>query len=275
MKSKLIGLTGSTGVLGKEVLKSFRNFNIIKYNEDIRNQKKLYNWLSRNKFDGIIHLAALVATSDVLKNKKNAKDINYYSTKNLVDSIIKLKKRDTWIFFASTSHVYGFSKNKIRENTKCSPQSYYGYTKYLAEKYLLKKKLNVCIGRIFSYSSKKQKKSFFIPSIIEKLKFSKNNIIRFKNINHYRDFLTTEEIVDAIKILYKTKSKGIYNICSSRKVKLVDIIIEINKLYKKNIKITKGNIQTTLIGNNNKIKKIGWKISDKSYLSKIKKIFSL
>ncbi len=275
MKSKLIGLTGSNGVLGKEILKSFKNFKILKYNDDIRDKKKLYNWLLKNNFDGIIHLAAVVATSDVLKNKKKAKDVNYYSTKNLVDFIIKLKKKNTWIFFASTSHVYRFSKKKLKENIKCNPQSYYGYTKYLAERYLLKKKLNVCIGRIFSYSSKNQKKSFFIPSIIEKLKFSKNNVIKVENVNHYRDFLTTKEIVDAIKILFKNKSTGIYNICSSKKVKLVDIIKTINKFYKKNIKIIKGNRQTTLIGNNNKIKKLGWKISNKSYLSKIKKIFSL
>ena len=66
--------------------------------------------------------------------------------------------------------------------------------------------------------------------------------------------MTTKEIVDAIKILFKNKSNGIWNICSSKKVKLVDIIKEINKFYKKNIKIIKGNRQTTLIGNNNKIK---------------------
>ncbi len=275
MKSKLIGLTGSKGVLGKEILKNFKNFKILKYNDDIRDKKKLYNWLSKNNFDGIIHLAAVVATSDVLRNKKKAKDVNYYSTKNLVDFLIKLKKKDTWLFFASTSHVYGFSKKKIRENTKCNPQNYYGYTKYLAEKYLLKKKINVCIGRIFSYSSNSQKQSFFIPSIINKLRSPKNNIIKVENVNHYRDFLTTKEIVDAIKILFKNKSNGIWNICSSKKVKLVDIIKEINKFYKKNIKIIKGNRQTTLIGNNNKIKKLGWKISNKSYLSKIKKIFSL
>ena len=140
MKSKLIGLTGSKGVLGKEILKNFKNFKILKYNDDIRDKKKLYYWLSKNNFDGIIHLAAVVATSDVLRNKKKAKDVNYYSTKNLVDFLIKLKKKDTWLFFASTSHVYRFSKKKIKENTKCNPQNYYGYTKYLAERYLLKKK---------------------------------------------------------------------------------------------------------------------------------------
>ena len=167
-----------------------------------------------------------------------------------------------------------FPKKK-RENTKCNPQNYYGYTKYLAERYLLKKKINVCIGRIFSYSSNSQKQSFFIPSIINKLRSSKNNIIKVENVDHYRDFLTTKEIVNAIKILFKNKSNGIWNICSSKKVKLIDIIKEINKFYKKNIKIIKGNRQTTLIGNNNKIKKLGWKISNKSYLSKIKKFFSL
>ena len=79
-------------------------------------------------------------------------------------------------------------QKKIRENTKCNPQNYYGYTKYLAEKYLLKKKINVCIGRIFSYSSNSQKQSFFIPSIINKLRSPKNNIIKVENVNHYKIF---------------------------------------------------------------------------------------
>ena len=112
MKSKVIGLTGSSGVLGKEISKNFKNFKILKYKGDIRNKTKLFKWLSQNNFDGIIHLAAVVATSDVSKDKKYAKDVNYYSTKNLVDFIIKLKKKDIWLFLPLHLMFMDFPKKK-------------------------------------------------------------------------------------------------------------------------------------------------------------------
>ena len=274
MKYKTIGLTGYRGVLGKEIIKQFKNVKIIPYKNDIRDTQKIKNWLSKYNFDAIIHLAAIVSTSEVLNDKKKAKIVNYNSTKKLINEIINLNK-NIWFFFASTSHVYNFTNKKIKESQLCKPINYYGYTKYLAEKYLISKNdINICIGRIFSFSSKKQKKNFFIPSVIEKLKDKKTKIIEFDNINHERDFLTIEEIVKAIKILYTKKKKGVFNICSSKKVKLSDIIIELNKYFGKKILIkSKNKDNFMLIGDNKKLKKVGWKIESNNYLKKLNRIF--
>ena len=156
------GLTGSTGSLGKEILRYNKKFKISKFTGDIRKKKDIGKWIEKNEINIIIHLAAVVPIKVVNRNLKKAYDVNYLGTKNLVDICVKKKIR--WFFFASTSHVYGTSKKKITEKFKTKPISYYGKTKLLAENYLIKKfnskKINYCIGRIFSTTNKNQKKLF-------------------------------------------------------------------------------------------------------------------
>ena len=41
---------------------------------------------------------------------------------------------------------------------------------------------------------KKQKKSYVIPGLIKQIKNSKKKEITLKNLNHYRDFLSTKDI---------------------------------------------------------------------------------
>ena len=119
----------------------------------------------------------------------------------------KIKKKKIWFFYASTSHVYPFNRIAAKEITKTKPISYYGKTKLLGEQYILKKtkKINPCIARIFSYTTKNQDKNFIIPSIIYKLN-TKNKIIKLSNMNHVRDFLAIEDICAAIKVLFKNKA---------------------------------------------------------------------
>ena len=46
----------------------------------------------------------------------------------------------------------------------------------------------------------------------------------FKNLNHYRDFISMQEISRIILKLYKKKYKGIINIGSGQSVHLKDIV---------------------------------------------------
>lgn len=118
--------------------------------------------------------------------------------------------------------------------------NYYAFTKLKSEKYLInnKKHINYCIGRIFSYSSHLQKRDYFIPNIISKLKNKRKSLI-INNVNHYRDFLPIEDVAKAILILNKFKSEGIFNICSSQKILLSDIVTLLNFKNKKIKFITK------------------------------------
>ena len=204
-----IGITGSSGSLGREIVKSKFSYDYSFFKGDIRNKNKISKWIKGKKFDAIIHLAAIVPIKIVNKDKKKTYEVNYIATKNLIDEVKKNKIK--WFFFASTSHVYS-SKNKIiSETSKTNPISYYGKTKLLAEKYIIKKLEKTdtlyCIGRIFSTTNKNQKKNYLVPDLKKKIKTSRRKII-LHNLCHYRDFISMKDIAKIIFCLYKKKIQG-------------------------------------------------------------------
>ena len=252
-----IGLTGSTGSLGKILTKYINNKKIFNFRGDVRKKKDLINWVEKNNINIIIHLAAIVPIKIVNKNKKKAYQVNYEGTKNIVDAT--LKSETEWFFFSSTSHVYRSSKKKISENSIKKPISFYGQTKYLSEKYIIKSysnsKKKYCIGRIFSTSNKNQKNNYLVPDLIKKISNAKNTINLY-NLNHYRDFISMNEISKIIIRLYRVKFKGIINIGRGKKVYLKDIAKLVCKKYKKKYNFIDKKEPTYLIANNKKLKKI-------------------
>ena len=268
MSFKSIGITGSTGVLGSYIKKNLKNIKFDCFNGNITNKKDIQEWLKGKKFDALFHFAAVVPTKKVLKNYNHSKKVNYYGTKLLIDCV-KKNQTTKWFLFTSTSHVYKFSQKKVTENSILEPISKYGLTKLMAEKYLLKNKLkvNICIIRIFSYTNIDQNISFFIPSIYKK--FLNNNLINLNNINHIRDFVDINDIYSAIKLLYKKKSKGVYNIGSGIPIHLIEIVKYLATLFNKNYVINNTNKQTMLVADLKKLIKLGWK-PKKKYCENIK-----
>ena len=258
------GITGHTGVLGSEIIKNKFGIKFIKFEGDLTVKKDIKKWLGKNNLDFIFHFAAVVPTKIVINNFKYANKVNYLGTKNLIDELIKKKERIKWFFFSSTSHVYGFSKKKISENFKTKPSSKYGLTKLNAENYisnkLKKNQIPFCIGRIFSFTNKKQTTDFVIPNIIKKAKTAKE-IVHFDNVNNFRDFLSTYDICKAIELLFIKKSTGIFNIGSGKPVLISDIIKIAFKKYGKKYHINSKGDGNSLITNNNKIRGLKWKPS--------------
>ena len=267
----IVGLTGSSGILGKQLVLVHKNIKFNCFKGDIRNFNQVDKWIKDNNFDLLIHLAAIVPIKKVNLNMKKAYDVNYLGTKNLVDSIKLRKKNKIWFFLASTSHVYGKSKKTLKETSKINPINYYALTKLKAEKYVIKNNryINYCIGRIFSYTSHHQKIDYFIPNMISKLK-NKKKTLSIYGVNHYRDFLPIKDVTKAIMILAKSKSKGIFNICSSQKILLSDIVNLLN-FKKKKLSFLYDYPTSFIIGSNRKLKKLNWKPSYKNYLDYLKK----
>jgi len=258
MKKKIVcGITGHSGSIGKNLIRNKKNFKFLYFKKDVTNKKDVETWISKNHFDMMIHLAAIVPIKLVNKNKKRAFDVNVKGTKNLVESILQKRNEIKWFFFASTSHVYSSSKKKIKENFPIKPITYYGKTKYLGEKQIQRlklKKIKFCIGRIFSTTNSNQRKNYLVPDLKKKIKSSKKKII-LKNLNHYRDFISVEDIVKIILSFSKKKVQGIINIASGKKTKLSKIAEIIGKKYRKKINFKKNNDPTYLVANNSLLKK--------------------
>jgi nucleoside-diphosphate-sugar epimerase len=116
-----------------------------------------------------------------------------------------------------------------------------------------------------------------VPSLYKR--FITQTKIDLININHVRDFLILSDILSAIKILYKNKSTGIFNIASGSATRLIKIPIFFSKFFKKNFSIKKNNRTATIhVGNIRKILRLGWKPKKKinhiliSYLRSYSKI---
>ena len=257
----ICAITGSSGILGSYIIKNNPKVKFLKFKGDISNEIEIKNWILKKNFDVFLHLAAIVPTTEIKKNYKLAKKVNYYANKNIVNTL--LLKENVFFFYASSSHVYPSLLKKLRENTKPKPLTIYGRLKNSSEKYIIKKfkdtKNNYCIGRIFSFTHHLQKKTFFIPSVYKKIKISRNNKeIDFKDTNHNRDFISIKDINSCIFFLLKNKARGIYNIASGKKINLRKLIKIICKRYNKIPKFLKNNNSTTLVADINKVKKMGW-----------------
>jgi nucleoside-diphosphate-sugar epimerase len=263
-KIKKIGITGSTGILGRKLIIKLKNVNLIIFKGDISIKQNVYNWVNGNNFDAVIHLAAVVSITKVNKNKNKAIKVNYFGTKYLIDALIinqKKNNKKTWFFFASSSHVYSYSKNKKKEESKVKPLNYYGSLKDKTEKYLLKKSslINICIGRIFSFTDVKQNKSFFLPSIYHKIKEGEA-VSYYKLYKEIRDFISVDDIIRALIMLMRINYRGVINICNGKEVNLFNIYETISKyLGKKVIKKRSYKNFNILVGDNSKLKKIGFK----------------
>ena len=255
------GITGHTGNLGKKFIKTFKEFKYIKLKGDITNKKNVTDWVSKGKFDIILHFASIVPTVTVNENYKRALRVNYNGTKILVDAITKYNKKLDWFFFSSTSHVYQKSNKKLKESDSTKPTSKYGSTKLKAEKYIVgkltKNNIKYCIGRIFSISDNKNE-NFLIPNLLKKINNNKKEIT-FNNLNHYRDFLNTSKISKIINLLREKKFVGVINIASGQETCLKDLATFLSKKKGKEVVFNDNKINTKIIANINKLNKLKWK----------------
>lgn len=253
------GITGHSGNLGKKFLQIAKNFKFIKFKGDITRKEDIEKWAKNKNFDLFVHFAAIVPTIEVDKNYRKALDVNVIGTKNIIE-VLKKNSTAKWFFFSSTSHVYPFLNKKLNETIKTQPITKYGKTKYLAEKLIQKKlknsKIKFCIGRIFSIIDN-ENKNYFLSGLKSKINTSKK-IIKLENLNHIRDFLSTEQICRAILLLWNNKYEGVINIGSGIKTNIKKIALLMARKYKKKIFINKNEI-TKLVADISKLKKYGFK----------------
>ena len=276
-----IGLTGFSGILGKSLsslISKKKKYRIYKYRHNILNKKEVFNWIEKNQFNVIIHLAALVPTKKVNKNFSLSKRINIQGTKNLIDGINKLQKENLYFIFSSTSHVYNFNLKKNSEGSKIFGISKYGKTKIAAEKYIRTKssKTDICIARISSLVSEKQNDNFFLPYLVRK-GISKN-IIQFKNSNVVRNFIHVSDVSKILLKLIEKRVKGTINVSTSERTHFKKLFILLSKKY--NFKIHSGYFKPEYLdlSNNLLLKKIGTynfmkleKIIEKIYINRYQK----
>ena len=198
---------------------------------DISKKKRLFKLLNSNSnFDFVVNLAGYVDHS----NKKKTLESHYRGCKNL--ALFFLNSKIKKFIQIGSSIEYGKISSPQKENNfnKQKTYSFYGTSKLLSTKFLLKLKKKfdfpVSILRLYLVYGPKQDPNRVIPITIHNA--LKNNNFDCSSGLQYRDFLYIDDLLVAIfKTLKNKNSSGeIFNIGSGKPVKVKNLILKICKI---------------------------------------------
>ena len=77
----------------------------------------------------------------------------------------------------------------------------------------------MCIGRIFSTANSNQRQNYLVPDLKKKIRKLKEPVV-LENLNHYRDFISVDDISKIIVTLSNKSFNGVINIASGKKTRL-------------------------------------------------------
>jgi nucleoside-diphosphate-sugar epimerase len=177
------------------------------YTADIRDKKSISEIFQIEKADTCIHLAAKISVADSIINVDETMDINVNGTLNVLEASSKSKVNN--FVFASSAAVYGDVRElPISENAPIRPLSPYGKSKMFGEELVLrydklKKIQNTISLRIFNvYGRGNVNQSDVISKFAARVSRGLPPIIHGDG-NHTRDFVSVDDVVDAILLSIK------------------------------------------------------------------------
>jgi dTDP-4-dehydrorhamnose reductase len=243
MNKKKILILGSSGQLGSYLSNNLKldklKFDILKsrdYQIKLINLKKHFKTLNQIKPDLIINCSGYTNVDMAERERKKCKELNFKCIKILRNYC---NNNSTILIHFSTDYVFNGKNIFYEPSNKCVPINYYGYTKYLGEKEILKSKNKFFIFRI-SWLLSSDKLSF--------LKKIKNKILKkdkFYVISDSYSCPTTVSFINNflkknIKIFFEKDFRGIFHLVNPKVLSFFDLAKYIEKLtFKKNFKVVK------------------------------------
>ena len=252
MNTVILGANGQLGTHFYNYYKTNKNFYFFsssgRKNKFIKGSlldfKKLSPKIKKIKPKIIINCFAYTNVDEAEINKQKALLANSIGVRSLANYC---KCNNIYLIHFSTDYVYSGNKKvgKWKEKSVCNPKNFYGKSKLLGEKSILRSKCRYAILRL-SWLYGQYGKNNFIKKIIS---FSKSKkIINIVDDQYGTPTSTNLTISMVEKILFKIKNNefvdGIYNLCPKGFVNRYNLLLYIlNQYYGRgkynNIKINK------------------------------------
>ena len=196
-------LTGGNGILGKEILK--RNSKCIAPTRDeldITNREAVFNFMKINKFDTVIHTAALTSIRECEINKQNAWKTNIVGTQNIVDAL-SIYNPDADLIYLSTACVFKGDEKMYSEISLPNPANFYSLTKLIGET-IVKSLSNHLIIRTNFVGKKKwpYEKAF---------------------TDRFGTYLFADQVANGIHDVVKEKTTGTIHIVGDKKISVFEL----------------------------------------------------
>ncbi|MEM3727746.1 MAG: SDR family oxidoreductase [Candidatus Bathyarchaeia archaeon] len=198
-------ITGSTGRLGKELLKVFPDSFAPRHEElDIINKEAVFDFIKNYKPEVLIHCAALTGIRECEENKLLAWRINVEGTENLVRACESFV-RECYFVYISTACVFYGDKGDYVETDIPYPKNFYSLTKLLGE-------------FVVKYSNLKKWliiRTNFVAR--EKWPYPKAFVDRFGT------YLFADDLARAIKNIVEEGLTGILHVCGEEKLSMFEL----------------------------------------------------
>lgn len=242
---------------------------------DLLNIDLVLEKLQNIRIDEIYLLGAQSSIEPSWDNFLETYNINVTSTIKILDFVRK-KVEKPKVFFASSSEIFGNpSEEPQNEKTEKSPRNPYGLSKILGqqivEQYRNLYGLFCCSGILYNHESEFRKRDVVTTKIVKGVsKISKGSTEKIKigNINSKRDWTSARDFVEGMWMTLQQEFPDDY-IFSSNTIHSVEEMLKICfeligiTNYENFVIIDEELIRPTeslnLVGNNSKLKSIGWK----------------
>ena len=272
-------LTGATGLIGREILDQLlnrgykvcaiehlqkieprENLRIVKLN--LLSNYEVNLFFKENFFKTLIHLAWYG------DKKVHSHNINLdwlEASLNLLSNFCQTGGKN--FLGAGSISEYDFKYGYFTEEiTPLDNKSLYGQSKSafykVAKTYCENNDVNFKWARIFNLYGKYERKERLIPYVINAM--LNNEPVKVSTCEKYQDYLSAYDVASAVIALFESDVQGAVNICSAKPVQLRYIVNKIAELTGFKGDILWGAIPAAfgdevVVGNNEKLKSIGWK----------------
>jgi dTDP-4-dehydrorhamnose reductase len=236
---KTILVTGSNGLLGQKIIYALRNRSDVKcistsrgenrmreksgyiYESlDITDAKAVEELFLKYRPDSVINTAAMTNVDACETNRDDAWKMNVTAVDYLIDAC---KKIDAHLVHLSTDFVFDGRNGPYVETDEANPLSFYGHTKYEAEKRLMASGLHWAILRtiiiygVLDDNSRSNVVLWAINSIRSKKTITVIN-------DQFRSPTLAEDLADACISASLKKAEGIYHVSGMEVMNILDIV---------------------------------------------------
>jgi dTDP-glucose 4,6-dehydratase len=257
-----------------------KNKNYKFFKQDINNQAKVYEILTKYKPDGIFNLAAETHVDRSIDSPRNFIDSNILGVYNLLSALIKYTKKNKKkikLIHVSTDEVYGDIKQgkKSDEKFPYDPSSPYSATKasadLLIKSFVRTYKLPIIISNCCNNYGPNQFPEKLIPKLIYNILNNKPLPIYGRGKNSREWIYVTEHCEALLKIFFNGNIGETYNVGSNQNINNINLTKKLLKIAKKkSFKINKkvkilyvkdrpGHDFRYALNSNKILKKIRWK----------------
>lgn len=198
-------ITGSTGKLGRELVKVFPNALAPTHKElDINDSEAIFEYIEKNKPETVIHCAALTGVRECEDNKDTAWRVNVDGTENLVKACGRTGNNCYFVYVSTACVFYGDKGNYV-ETDLPYPKNFYSLTKLLGE-------------LIVKYSTLK-KWLIIRTNFVAREKWAYPKAF----VDRYGTYLFADDLARAIKTVTDSKIAGILHVCGEEKISMFEL----------------------------------------------------